>query len=88
MVRQSPAPAPLGIGRCAECGGVVTLRPVPRSVALSVVFFDQFGQSERDANGWSQDRYFDLEYVDDRAGRRERVHGWFNTESRLMTQSG
>ncbi len=64
---------------CSRCGGV-HVEGVTLAEALKVVNFAKLAKQA------PEERYFDVTYSN--AGETHRVHGWFNPETREMTQIG
>jgi len=74
----SPLSSPsVDVTQCANCGGVHVESP-SRIAALDIVNFNMWHTDTSD-----QDQtYFDITWPDNR------VHGWFNPNSRMVTQFG
>lgn len=72
-----------GVVSCERCGGVYTTRPIYLGESYELVL------PRWDADGAcpaGQERYFDLETLG--SAGLERRHGWFNPETRRITQVG
>ena len=64
---------------CRDCGGIYTTRPIYLGDSYAVVLPRWHEGADGDT------RYFDLEVLGSGSGRR---HGWFNIETRGITQTG
>lgn len=74
---------PVGLGRCADCGGLI-----------GEVTYDTFHALLRSLESWCScgsdrrgERYFDLTIVD-AVPAPQRFHGWYCTDCSKMTQEG
>jgi hypothetical protein len=74
------------VGRCDNCGGLISVVPTTRTliirdyVKLNVL---------QDASDQEDCRYFDLRYFEDGPdGAVRRVHGWYDPSTRAVVQFG
>ena len=70
------------IAKCADCGGLHTLRPIFKG-ALPINLFHMQVEEPGD-----ELRYFDLQWIDGHAGTLQRSHGWYDPDTLNVVQYG
>lgn len=83
--RQGPDVDAPGLGFCARCGGLIG----EASRAVLARYIEQpFRFHEGPEPDEADIRYFDVVVTDYVAGGPDRVHGWYSTRSKRVTQFG